>query len=213
MLDKTTQTKKNIAAPVVEKVTAKRMQERLKGIKMAGGPIKLDIGCGERKLEGHIGMDIAMCEGVDIVGDVRQTPWAFESESVDSIYTSHFFEHLDGPARVAFMEECWRVLKVGAQMVVICPYWSSMRAVGDPFHKWPPVCEWTFFYFVEHWRNDNKLDHYGIKCNFNWSCGHAVNADLVARSDDYRTMARKNYINSINDIHVTLTKVELGKRS
>jgi len=205
MLDKTTKPRKVGATyPCLPKDLIRAPKD---------GLLKLDIGCGERKQEGHVGIDIAACPGVDHVMDVRKYPWPIEDESVDSIYTSHFFEHLDGPERVAFMEECWRVLKVGSQMVVICPYWSSMRAVGDPFHKWPPVCEWTFFYFVEHWRNDNKLDHYGIKCNFNWSCGHAVDPDLLARSDDYQTMARKNYINSINDIHVTLTKVELGKRS
>lgn len=175
-------------------------------------PFKLDIGCGQSKQPDHIGIDIADCPGVDYVMDVRKTPWPIEDGVVDSIFTSHFFEHLDGPERIDFMEECWRVLKVGSQMVIICPYWSSMRAVGDPFHKWPPVCEWTFFYFVEHWRQDNKLTHYPIKCNFNWGVGHAVDGELAARSDDYRAMAVRHYVNSVNDIHVTLTKMALGTR-
>ena len=174
---------------------------------------RLDIGCGERKQDGHIGIDIAPCPGVDHVMDIRKYPWPIDDGVVDGIYTSHFFEHLDGPERVDFMNECWRVLKPGAQIVVICPYWSSMRAVGDPYHKWPPVCEWTFLYFVEGWRIDNKLTHYPITCNFNWSYGYALDPEIAAtKSEGYQTERTRFNINVVNDIHVTLTKLELGKR-
>ena len=175
-------------------------------------PFKLDIGCGQRKQEGHIGIDICACEGVDHVMDVTKTPWPIDDDVVDNIYTSHFFEHLDGPERVAFMEECWRIMKVGAQLVVICPYWSSKRSVQDPYHKWPPVSETSFLYFVEHWRQDNLLTHYPIKSNFNFSYGWALDPELSARADDYQQLAVKNYVNGVMDIHVTLTKMALGTR-
>lgn len=175
-------------------------------------PVRLDIGCGERKQPDHIGIDIAPCKGVDHVMDVRTYPWPFDKESVDSIYTSHFFEHLDGPERVDFMEECWRILKVGSQMVVIVPFWSSRRSVQDPYHKFPPVAETSFLYFVEHWRQDNLLTHYPIHCNFNFSYGHAVNQEISARADDYRALAINHYVNSVDDLHVTLTKMALGTR-
>jgi Methyltransferase domain len=176
------------------------------------GEFKLDIGCGERKQEGHIGIDICACPGVDHVMDVRKYPWPIDDDVVDFIFTSHFFEHLDGPERVEFMDECWRILKVGAQMRVIVPYWSSQRAIQDPYHKFPPIAETSFLYFVEHWRQDNKLTHYPIKCNFNFGYGYAIDPELTTRSDDYQQMAIKNYIRAVNDLDVTLTKVELGKR-
>lgn len=173
-----------------------------------GVPLKLDIGCGARKTEGHVGIDICACEGVDYVMDVRNTPWPIDDGTVDSIHCSHFFEHLDGPERVKFMEECYRVLKVGGQLVVICPHWSSMRAYGDPSHKWPPVCEWTFMYYNRGWRETNKLTHgiYNMKCDFDFGYGHAVDQELNARSDDYRAHAIKNWINAVMDIHFTATK-------
>lgn len=177
-----------------------------------GKEFKLDIGCGECKQEGHIGIDIAPCEGVDYVMDIRQTPWPIDDGVVDGIYTSHFFEHLDGPERVAFMDECWRVMKVGAQLIVIVPYWSSMRSIQDPYHKFPPVCEASFLYFVEHWRKDNKLTHYPIKCNFNFGYGYAMDPELSLRAEAVQQQAVKNYVNSVMDVHVTLTKVALGQK-
>lgn len=175
-------------------------------------PFKLDIGCGERKQEGHVGIDIAACPGVDHVMDVRNYPWPIASDSVDGIFTSHFFEHLSGPERIPFMDECWRVLKTGSQMVIICPYWTSRRAVQDPTHAWPPVAETTFLYFVEHWRVDNKLTHYPIKCNFNFSYGWSLDPELNAKSEPYQQLAIGSYVNSVMDIHVTLTKMALGTR-
>lgn len=172
----------------------------------------LDIGCGQNKQADHIGIDIAPCEGVDYVMDVCKTPWPIDDGVVDRIFTSHFFEHLDGPERVDFMEECWRVLKVAGQVVIICPFWSSRRAAQDPYHKWPPVTETSFLYFVEHWRQDNKLTHYPIKCNFNFSYGYALDPELTLRAEAVQQDAIAHQVNSVMDIHVTLTKVELGKR-
>lgn len=173
---------------------------------------KLDIGCGERKQDGHIGIDIAPCPGVDHIMDVRKYPWPIDDEVVDGIFTSHFFEHLDGPERVDFMNECWRVMKVGAQMVIIVPYWSSVRSIQDPYHKFPPVSENSFLYFVEHWRIDNKLTHYPITCNFNFGYGYALDPELSLRAEAVQHRAVKNDINAVMDVHVTLTKVEMGKR-
>lgn len=173
---------------------------------ITGSPLKLDIGCGERKQEGHVGIDIAACPGVDHVMDVRNYPWPVEDASVDEIYTSHFFEHLSGPERCPFMDECWRILKDDGKMTVIVPYYSSMRAVQDPFHAWPPVCEHTFLYFNKEWRTVNKLTHYPISCDFNFGYGHAFDPDVGVRSDDYRARAVKNDINAVMDLHVHLTK-------
>lgn len=178
-----------------------------------GKELKLDIGCGQRKQENHIGLDIAPCKGVDHVLDVRRVPWPIDDAVVDGIYTSHFFEHLDGPERMVFMDECWRVMKIGAQLIVIVPFWSSRRSIQDPTHKWPPIAETSFLYFVEHWRIDNKLTHYPIKCNFNFSYGYVLDPELNLRAEPVQHQAINNYTNAVMDIHVTLTKVALGKKA
>ena len=204
VLDKTASKKKNIATLV------KNGMAKIRPAK--GKPFMIDIGCGQNKQPDHIGIDIESAPNVDYVMDIRKTPWPIESGAVERIFTSHFFEHLDGPERVAFCEEAWRVLEVSGQLIIIGPYWSSRRAVQDPYHKWPPLAETSFLYFVEHWRKDQHLDHYPIKCNFNFSYGFATAPELNAKSDDVRQFAQANYVNAISDIHVTMTKIELGKR-
>ncbi len=67
--------------------------------------IKLDIGCGKNKTKSNdqfpfTGVDVLAFDGVDLVLDVRQTPWPWADESVDEVFSSHFLEHLDGDERI-----------------------------------------------------------------------------------------------------------------
>src|SRR6266702_2390163 len=86
-------------------------------VPIVAAPIKLDLGCGARRPEpkafgeGWTGIDIAEGIGADKVIDLTKYPWPYADNSVDAIYTSHFLEHLSGPVRIPFMEECWRILK------------------------------------------------------------------------------------------------------
>ena len=56
--------------------------------------IKLDIACGQRKQAGYVGIDIAACEGVDVVHNLNHYPWPVEGESVTDAYCSHYIEHI-----------------------------------------------------------------------------------------------------------------------
>jgi len=182
---------------------------------ITGDPLKLDLGCGgnrpnvEQYGSGWIGIDIDETVGADHVLDLRHTPWPIAPDSVEAIYTAHFLEHLSGPERLPFMDECFRVLKAGAKMTVIVPYWSSMRSIQDPFHAWPPIAESSFLYFNRKWRDDNKLSHYPIRCDFDFSYGYVLNPNASAgRNDEYNLFGCANYINFIMDLVVTLTRRE-----
>lgn len=66
--------------------------------------IRLDIGCGENKQPGFVGMDYRALPGVDIVHNVELFPWPLPDESVVVALCSHLIEHLDphpGDARIA----------------------------------------------------------------------------------------------------------------
>jgi hypothetical protein len=169
----------------------------------------LDLACGDRKTENHIGIDIVKTEATDFVYDLTQFPWPIDDGVVDGIVCNHFFEHLTGAQRMQFMDEVWRVLKMGSQITLVVPYWSSMRAIQDPTHQWPPVCEASFVYFNKSWRDENKLSHYPIKCNFEYTYGYAIDTDLAVRNQEWQMFAIKHYIQAINDLQVTLTKTEI----
>lgn len=94
----------------------------------------LDLGCGRVK-KGRFGIDRYQDEGVDLVRDLEKFPGLpFEDDSIQSIITHHFLEHLsDG--FIPLMDECYRVLVPGGIMRAIVPLFPSHSAAADPDHK------------------------------------------------------------------------------
>lgn len=117
--------------------------------------VKLDIGCGPKKKEGHVGLDIIAFPGVDHVIHIGCDRWPFDDGSVDEAYSSHFVEHLTAQERIHFCNELYRVLVPRGRCEVIVPHWASCRAYGDPTHQWAPVSEFWFYYLSKEWRAAN----------------------------------------------------------
>ena len=170
---------------------------------------KLDLGCGQNKMEGFTGVDFAACDGVDIVHDLRETPWPFESNSVDEARAIHFYEHLCGKGRVMFMNELWRVLKVGAGCIIATPAPFSERFFQDWTHTWPPVVGPSFYYFNQPWLKANKLlhgDYLDAKCNFDFQVTQHFDPGFQQRSEDFRMFAGRHYVNSLTDLTTLVIK-------
>jgi hypothetical protein len=81
-----------------------------------------------------------------------------------------------------------------------------MRAIQDPTHACPPICEASYLYFNKKWREDNKLDHYGASCDFDYTYGYNLGPGLAQKNDEYRQFAVANYVNSAADLQVVLTR-------
>lgn len=92
----------------------------------------LDVGCGDAKVAGAIGMDCVKLPGVDVVHDLTQYPWPFADGTFDKVYLMNIIEHLPNPLRV--FEEVCRVCKVGGEVHVEVVYWNHRHAVSDPQH-------------------------------------------------------------------------------
>ena len=91
----------------------------------------LDIGCGEYKQPGTIGVDRRLLPGVDVVCDFeRGLP--FKDGSVTAVYSIHSIEHMRD--LITFMEELYRVCAPGARVYVRTPYYASRKAFVDPTH-------------------------------------------------------------------------------
>jgi hypothetical protein len=176
--------------------------------------VKIDIGCGPNKKDGFIGIDRIDFTGVDQVHDVVRDGIPFAANEVEEIHCSHFLEHLRAFERTAFINEMWRVMKVGAKATIICPHWSSCRAYGDPTHAWPPVSEFFFFYLNRKWRSENaphtdvKYLASGYACNFETTWGYLMAGELAKRNPEFQQFALTYYKDAIQDIHATLTKLE-----
>ncbi len=57
--------------------------------------IKLDIGCGDGKQPGFVGMDVRELPGVDIVHNLERFPYPLPNESCSLITASHVLEHMN----------------------------------------------------------------------------------------------------------------------
>lgn len=93
--------------------------------------IKLNIGCASNKREGFINIDINESHNPDVVCDAMDLP--YDDSSVDYIAANMIVEHL--PDRVAFMDECFRVLKKGGILRMTTPYYTHKASFQDPTHK------------------------------------------------------------------------------
>ena len=79
----------------------------------------LDIGCGERKKKGCIGLDLRKTSSVNVVADARMLP--FRDEAFDYIYSSHLLEHFSHREVKNVLVEWVRVLKTGETIEIRCP--------------------------------------------------------------------------------------------
>jgi hypothetical protein len=178
---------------------------------------KLDLGCGPNKREGFIGVDRREFPGVDRIVDLTTTPWPWPDNSVEEVYCSHFLEHLDhnahNPQRVRFMNELYRVMKVGGKATIITPHWCSNRAYGDFTHADKPVSEMFYYYLSKEWRkmnapdNDVEWNPDGYSCDFAATWGYSMRPDLAIRNQEYQQFAFANYKEACQDLWCTLIKL------
>ena len=165
--------------------------------------LKLNLAGGQTRIPEFVNVDIAKLPEVDVVLDLTEFPWPWEENSVGEIQCSHYVEHTSN--LIAFMDECCRIMAPGAKMVITAPYYSSMRAAQDPTHL-RAICESTFLYFNKGWMKSNRLDHYGIKSDFDFSYQYMLSPEWAVRSTETQQFAIRNYINVVSDIVVTLVK-------
>lgn len=87
---------------------------------------QIDLGCGGNKRDGFIGID-RLDFGQEIVWDVRNG-LPFIDETIDEIYSSHFFEHLTYSELEPLMEELKRVMSANATIKIIVPHKTTTGA-------------------------------------------------------------------------------------
>lgn len=170
--------------------------------------VKIDIGCGTKKKEGFIGVDVIAFEGVDVVMDAGKDKWPWEDNSVDEVHCNHFVEHLTAAQRIHFVNELHRVLKPKGTCLIITPHWASLRAYGDLTHQWPPVSEMWFYYLSKEWRATQAPHNVDYTCDFEATWGYGMDQQLAARNFEYQQYALTWFKNAATDLIATLTKKE-----
>jgi predicted SAM-dependent methyltransferase len=92
----------------------------------------IDIGCGENKQPGFIGLDFRTASLVDIVADARCLP--FRDKSFDHVFSSHTIEHFSHKEVDQVVAGWVRILKKGGVIEICCP---DLRARSFLFFLFP----------------------------------------------------------------------------
>jgi SAM-dependent methyltransferase len=119
--------------------------------------VRVELGCGTRKIPGTVGLDIVTLPGVDLVADMeRGLP--FRDGSVDELHAYHVLEHVDDFLGV--MGEIWRVLRDGGRAHLKVPHAaSSFMTWKDPTHR-RALSIATFAYFDDTYFDGAAFSYY-----------------------------------------------------
>jgi SAM-dependent methyltransferase len=95
--------------------------------------VRIDLGCGNAKRPGFVGLDLFPGEQVDHVLDLTADPYPFADDSVDEVFSAHFLEHIEEPNHV--FGEIGRVCKDGARIQFWTPYaWTNEAFLYGHLH-------------------------------------------------------------------------------
>jgi ubiquinone/menaquinone biosynthesis C-methylase UbiE len=106
----------------------------------------IELGCGLRKAEGVIGLDINPRSDADILCDLNTGIIPFGDNSVDKVLAYDVLEHVED--FIAVVEEIWRILKPGGVLDVSAPFMSSVNYFSDPTHRRAFTSK-SFDYFIK----------------------------------------------------------------
>jgi hypothetical protein len=134
--------------------------------------------------------------------------WEWDSNSVDEINIINLIQFLNPEERIHFVNELWRVLKIGAKAHVTIPHWASARAYGDLAFVYPPVTETWFFHLNKDWRKGNAPWGIKYKCDFDFTLGYGMHPLLCNRNQEYQQHALTFWREAAQDLMATLIKRE-----
>ena len=99
--------------------------------------MKIDVGCGNRRKKGYLGVDKYTKGKAHIKATAYNLP--FKSNSIEAIYCSHMIEHVPHPKTEQVFSEFFRVLKSGGKLEILCPDFERMIEMwleGDYEYRW-----------------------------------------------------------------------------
>jgi ubiquinone/menaquinone biosynthesis C-methylase UbiE len=120
--------------------------------------LMLDVGCGENKYKGAIGLDSRKTKFVDVVADANHLP--FKTGAFDHLYSSNTIEHFSHKDVHEILNGWVRCLRKGGVLEICCP---DLRARA------------FFFFLNPSWGNIRGIygaqDHSGNfhKCGFSYA--------------------------------------------
>lgn len=93
--------------------------------------VKINLGCGNKRKAGFVGVDKYPCDAVEITADITEK-LPFGDATVSEVWADNVIEHVgDIPA---LMREIHRVCIAEALVTFITPHFTSISSWTDPTH-------------------------------------------------------------------------------
>lgn len=111
--------------------------------------MKLNIGCGRDYREGWFNTDVSLEVKADVYFDIGKESILMEDSQAELVYISGVLEQIGPNEELKHaLNECWRLLKQGGQIVIVVPNAKHAIAHRDPMdiRKFTKA---TFNYFVD----------------------------------------------------------------
>jgi len=126
--------------------------------------INLGSGVDYKKSDGinsWVNVDYASCK-CDVRHDVTVFPYPFKDESADVIEMNALLEHIPVKLQEGVINECWRILKPGGQLIIRVPHFTGAQAWSELEH-FKPYGAHTFDGFVKGKNPHSMNDYYPRK--------------------------------------------------
>jgi hypothetical protein len=113
-----------------------RSKRVVETVLMVDTDLKLNLGSGVKRIPGFINVDYSPECSPDIVMNLEETPWSFDTDSVSHITMFHVLEHLgQTPASfLSIMKELYRICKDNAMIEIVVPHPAHDNFLSDPTH-------------------------------------------------------------------------------
>jgi predicted SAM-dependent methyltransferase len=171
---------------------------------------RLNLGVGAKKRTGEIGIDQGdfksmYPKGEFIQGDIFKILPKIKTESIETIYSDQLLEHIPKDKFIPFMNQCYRILKVGG--VFECTFPPAVTQDGMPnleFYADPchvnAMIPGTFSCFSKKFR-ESMFDKFRADYR-----GYGIETDFETMEVKF-VLKTQLYINLIKDIKTILNKV------
>lgn len=88
--------------------------------------VKLNVGCGENKIDGYVNTDIRNDTNPDMVIDLEKIPYPFDNSSVDEILANDIIEHFSYKIVEDIVREWHRILKNDGKLIIKTPDFENI---------------------------------------------------------------------------------------
>jgi SAM-dependent methyltransferase len=163
--------------------------------------LKIDLGCGNCKKKGTLGIDSEAFPDVDFVLDLQNQPLPFPDRSVQYVYSSHFLEHLEDPASV--FAEISRVCEDGAKVELWTPFaWSNPAFIfGHKFFFTEEIYLHLCVMYPEIWTKIFKARWYLKEIIY---CINPNTLSELNRNGISLDFALKHYVNIVSELGILI---------